>query len=312
MANRTADNNFIKSVENLDIFYLAKRLHYCCDTISYRNVLKIDVEIVGLPQILALAAEPAYAEVPLLQLYSAALNILLYPDENEYFETLKTVLATHGSTVSVLEQRDLYTFLLNYCIRKINLGKTEYYQKIFDIYEYVLEKEILLKDGELPAWDYKNIVTLGLRLREFAWIEHFIQYYTPLLPAAFRENALNYNLAKLNFAQKNHTKVIELLQVVTYQDIFYNLDSRALLIETYYELGEMTAMEAAMESFRIYLVRETTVSETVRQQFLNFLKCMRRLSNHPTTEELQKLEHQINQTDEVADKQWLLATIHNL
>ena len=311
-ANRTADNNLTESIKNLDTFYLARRLRYLCDILSLQNVLKIEMETVGLAQITALAAQPMLAEVPLIQLYMATLHTLLYADDIAHFETLKTVLLQHGNTVSVTEQRDLYTFALNYCIRKINQGQANFYQEIFNLYEYVLEKEILLKDGELPAWDYKNIVTLGLRLREYAWIEHFIQYYTPLLPADFRENALNYNLAKLNFAQKNYHKVIELLQIVTYQDVFYNLDSRALLVKTYYELDEIMALEAALESFRIYLVRDKMVSETTRQQFLNFLKCMRKIISNTDKTGLKKLQTAIADATELADKPWLLGVVADL
>jgi hypothetical protein len=311
-ANRTADNNLLEITENLDIFYLAQRLNYTCNIISLQNVMKIQMEMVGLTQIIALAEQPIYSEIPLIRLYMATLRILLYPDDITYFEHLKAILLQYGNTVTVSEQRELYTFALNYCIRKINLGKADFYQEIFNLYEYVLEKEILLKDGELPAWDYKNIVTLGLRLREYAWIEHFIQYYTPLLPPDFRENALNYNLAKLNFAQKNYAKVIELLQVVTYQDVFYNLDSRALLVKTYYELDETMALEAAMESFRIYLVRDKMVSETTRQQFLNFLKCVRKIINKTDKAGLKKLQIAIADATELADKPWLLGVITDL
>jgi hypothetical protein len=306
-AQRTAENNLAAATKNLDIFYIAKRLKFFCNIMTLQNVLKIEMEMVGFAQITALAELPEYHDLPLIKLYFSTLQILLHPDDNTYFENLKAVLNTHKNTIPIAEQRDLYTLALNYCIRKINLGDTNFYAEIFGLYQFVLAEKILLKAGELQHWDYKNIVTLGLRLHEYAWIEGFIQNYTPLLPLNFRENALNYNLAKLNFAQKNYPKVITLLQNVAYQDIFYSLDSRALLVKTYYETDETDALDAVIESFRIFLVREKTVSETTRRQFLNFLKFTRRLVNRSEKSAVKKMQQKINETPEVADRQWLLA-----
>ena len=208
------------------------------------------------------------------------------------------------------QQREIYTFALNYCIRKINLGEAVFYQELFELYQYVLAKNYIFDDGKLPAWDYKNIVTLGLRLKEFAWVEQFLYDYNSRLLDDFKENALNYNLAKLNFAKGNFDKVLDFLQIVEYQDIFYTLDSKVLLIKTYFELSEWTATDSQLESFRIFLVREKTVSETTRQQFLNFCKFTKKLLLFPNKKKLQAILVDLEANTEVADKQWLRSKLN--
>ena len=61
---------------------------------------------------------------------------------------------------------------------------------------------------------YKNITTVGLQVKEYGWVENFIQKYTSYLPKDNRENALTYNLAKVYFSQKKYNQVIEQLREV--------------------------------------------------------------------------------------------------
>ncbi len=302
---RTQQTNITEAAKALDIFYLAERLRMCCDVLNYQNVLKLPLELVGNEYIIALSEKKPYCEIAVIKLYYAILQTLLFPTEEVYFETLKDVLKQHIHVVKPAQQRELYTFSLNYCIRKINFGETVFYQKLFELYQYVLANNYIFDKGKLPAWDYKNIVTLGLRLKEYDWVERFLYDYNDRLPDNFKENALNYNLAKLYFSTQKFGKVIDLLQVVEYQDIFYTLDSRALLVKTYFELSEWSAIEAQLESFRVFLVRDKTVSETTRQQFLNFCRFTKKLLQFPNAKKLKNLLTELEQTGEVADKQWL-------
>ncbi len=302
---RTQQTNVTQAAEALDIYYLAERLRMCCDVLNYQNVLNMPIQLVGNEYIIALAEHEKYAEIPILKIYKSILKTLLEATETAHFQHLKTVLEAHISVVKPAQQREIYTFALNYCIRKINLGESDFYKELFELYQYVLLKNYIFDGEKLPAWDYKNIVTLGLRLKEFAWVERFLYDYNDRLPNDFKENALNYNLAKLNFAKGKFGKVLDFLQVVEYQDIFYTLDSKALLIKTYFELAEWAAIDAQLESFRVFLVREKTVSETTRQQFLNFCKFTKKLLLFPNKKKMQAILAELEANTEVADKQWL-------
>jgi hypothetical protein len=304
---RTAQTNVEAATRQLDLFYLAKRLRAYCDMLNYQTVLKLNLETAGLAEIQKLVQQLNYATEPLIHIYSLTLLTLTDFENTAHYSDLLAALAQHSGIITAAERREIYTFAMNYCIRKINLGDTDFYQKLFDLYQYVLQYGYILDNDELPPWDYKNIITLGLRLQAYAWTEDFIAQYNDRLPLNFRANAKVYNLAKLAFAKQNFTKVITLLQNVIYQDVFYNLDSKALLIKTYYELDELEAIDALLESFRIYLVREKTVSETTRQQFLNFIRFTRKLCAAPTKKQAATIRQQLDATPDVADKRWLLA-----
>jgi hypothetical protein len=51
-----------------------------------------------------------------------------------------------------------YDYAINYVIRQLNSSRPDWYREFLDLHRFLLEHEILLVNGELPEWDYKNIV----------------------------------------------------------------------------------------------------------------------------------------------------------
>ncbi|MBK7226543.1 MAG: hypothetical protein IPH96_14475 [Saprospiraceae bacterium] len=105
----------------------------------------------------------------------------------------------------------------------------------------------------------KNIVTAGLRLKEFEWTANFINEYSVKINKIYRQNAINYNIATLNFYKKDFKKVIPQLQTVQYDEAYYGLDSKSQLLISYYELKEFEVLSSFCDSFRINL-KEIKVS----------------------------------------------------
>lgn len=93
-------------------------------------------------------------------------------------------------------------FAINYTIQKHNSGKLAYLQESLDLYRAALDKEVIYVNGELTPWTFKNIVTAGLRLKEFEWTANFINEYSVKINKIYRQNAINYNIATLNFYKK--------------------------------------------------------------------------------------------------------------
>jgi hypothetical protein len=319
MVRKTNETQVAALARHTDIAFVVTRLVLFVDTISYNNVLNLQLPTAGYAELLAYAKTVDVADEPLVALHIALLQCVAEEDNEAHFQNLKRLLAAHYTLLNPTEQNDRYKVAFNYCVRKINQGKTEYFAELFDFYKTNLPKGILLQNNILQFWDYKNIIAVGLRQEEYAWVEHFLYEYNEKLPAEYRENALNYNLAKLSFAQKNYKKVIELLQIVAYQDLVYTLDSRTTLIKTYYELGEYEAMDSAAESFRLFLLRNKTASTTVKKTYQNFIRFIKKivqlLDNQGTensTTARKKLSATIDAAPLVADKKWLLLKLEKI
>ncbi len=297
----------------LDYFYLTQKLKNYCNALNYKNVLNLDLQLGLIQRLIDDIEKEGYLEIPAIAIYYSILKTLLLPNETTHFYQLVQLLDKNGHSFPPVEIRDMYIFAQNYCIRKINLGQPEFFRELFEIYQTLLEKGIIFKNGELLPWDYKNIVTLGLRLKEFKWIEQFIKEFNHKLPAKFQENALTYNLANLYFSQKRYSDVIRLLSTVEYKGLYYALDGRWLLLRTYYELKEFEAMESLVESFRLFLIRNKLLSKTKQRQYLNLLRFVKRLIRLAPNEtnRAKILLEKINQTKELVEGKWLKEKLEN-
>lgn len=307
--------NIEASDRELDIQYLINKLKNYCDALNFKRVVNVQIPINLIDTLVEALPTSPYIHHPYIAIYYQILQMYAHFGDHVYFDQLLALLTTHAPQIAPADLRDMYTFAQNYCIQHINKGNSAYYEVLFKLYQRVLQqKTILDAKGELLPWDYKNIVTLGLRLKEFDWTAYFIENYNHYLPADFQQNARTYNLAKVYFEQRKYTQVLLLLREVEYQDIFYTLGSRWTLLKTYYELAEYDLLETNIESFRIYLLRNTKIAKQQQKQYLALLKYLQQLlrinpHNRKATEQLQE---KIRSANDVAERTWLLQKLTEL
>ena len=256
-----------------------------------------------------------YEQYPPIALYYQIYLTLTDTENEEHYFKLRALLDKYGLQFQADEAKDvLYMAAQNYCIRKINKGNHKFTEEIFSLYEDLIQKGILIADGELSPWYFKNIVVVALRLGKYEWTEAFINNYSEHLPEAFRVNAVTYNLAQVYFYQKKHDKVIQLLQEVEYDDVAYNLGSKAMLLATYYETEEIEPLYSLFESFRAYLNRHKDIPVNRRRNYGNLIKFTKKLTRTMPGDEsaIKKLKEEIKSTKNIASVNWLKEKIAEL
>ncbi|MCB0704019.1 MAG: hypothetical protein KDC34_01860 [Saprospiraceae bacterium] len=308
-----------KHLENadyqLDCYYISQKLKNYCDFLGYQKTLQQEAHIQLPPDFLEYVAHSAFLKEDIVRAYFLAANMMLLPDEEHYYQQLLQLLIQLGQRFEKKEQQQLFIHLINYCIdTKINQGRQDYFQELFILYKDTLKQQIIFNGQELDPQHYKNIITVGLYVRSFDWVEQFIQEYTPQLPESNQENALNYNLAKVYFQQEKYEQVIEQLREVEYKNISYALGGKLMLLKTYFELGEFLALDSLAESFRIYLRRNQLISKDLKQQYLNVIRFVRKLSTVAPFDQkaLERIHLQIEDCKALADKAWILAKLGEL
>lgn len=307
---RSQETNLQATIDQLDIFYLIEKLKSACSILNNQNVVDLEHDILFLDAILTHLNVHTYEAYPLVSIYYQALKMFLEPDEAIHFHELRTLLARYHQDIPNEEASDAYTFAQNHCIRQINRGRSEYMEDLFKIYQELLAQELIFDQGQLSPWHYKNIVVLGLRLKAFVWVEEFIEDYRDRIPTEFRDNAFTYNLAKLRFHQREYPAVKRLLQQVEYEDLFYNLDSKVMLLKIYLEEDEQDALESLTNTFIIYLDRNKLLSEDHRLRYRNLVKYVRRLNQIGNDSlKLVKLQAEVDEVGKVADIGWLREVI---
>lgn len=316
--NRAETNTFQQMLDNLDKYYLVEKLRNCCHLTANSLILNTSYNFRLLDELIAyLKANWAdYQEERSIMLYYTALMSMLEEDEPGHYQRMKHILAEDMDALSEKEGRDLYSFSYNYCIRMINAGQSEYQLELFQLYKQGLRQDLLLDKGLISEWDYKNIATLGARLREFEWTERFLQEYQEQLPPHRRENAYNYNLGNLYYNKGRYHDALSVLLLVQFTDVKYHLSTTFLLLRTYYALRDTEALLSLIETFRIYVIRNRKMTIEQKRGYTNFLRFAKKLvliKHHASTysrrdleQEIATLRAKIEESDNVINKYWLL------
>ncbi|MCB0516897.1 MAG: hypothetical protein R2798_10800 [Chitinophagales bacterium] len=305
------DNKFDEAIYYLDVFYIVKKLRYACNVVNHHKVIAGKVEMGFIKDILVEIEDAKYLKIPIVQIYFTIYKMFTSnsTENSEHFYTAKKLMEDYGKQINFDELRDIYFFLINFCTRKINAGEQAFMREIYNLFLYTLKTKIIFQDAYLSPWNYKNICTVALQLQEYAWVKQFIKTYQKYLKEDFAENAYNYNLARYYFSLRKYEKTLQLLQEVEYTDLYYSLDSKSMLLKTYYLLNETNALFSLIDSFRRYIHRNKLISDLQRTNYLNMIRFINRLSIiHPRDSKKRAvLKQQIEECKQVADKKWLLS-----
>lgn len=300
--------------KNLDFFYISEKLKYYCTLLSWQKMYKLDIHLDNMDFIIKISDNPNYKSIPPIAIYRKIFDTFNERDNVIHYEQLKELINQHIHLFPPEETKEIFYTAISYCIEKVNKGNLEFQQETFEIYKSALEKEVLLVDNHLSPSDYRNIVFFALRVGQHEWADYFIHEYASYLEEKYRDNAIHFSMARLDFYRKNYKKVIEHLIKVNYEDVWYNLGSKTILIFTYYELDEYDALESLLQAFRMYIDREKSLTKERKQTYLNLIKFTRSLIRLIPGDKLKlaQLKDEIEQTKGVVSKPWLLEKITEL
>lgn len=313
--NRSIDTSLQELIDNLEVFYLAKNLKYYCEIINRKNILKVDYKLSIFEEILPYIQKRGFEEYPAIHIYVVILRTLTDNEHHENYDILMELIGKYRSKFPPAEVRDMYAFAQNYCIKQINSGNTNFLRKLFELNKTLLATGLIFESGYLSPHDFKNIVTVSLRIGEFEFAQDFILNQKDRLDPVIRENAYAYSMAWYHFFRKEYDKTLKTLLKVEFTDVYYHLDAKSLLLKTYYELGEEDALYSLFDAFKIYLRRNKQISEYQSEVYSNLIGFTRRLvtarhgSNRVNLDDLRK---EISESKRVADLNWLLSKIDEL
>ena len=312
--NRGDKSNFEDIINNLDFFYLAEKLRWYTSTLSRQNVINYEYNLLFIDEIIAHIKKYNYDETPPVAIYYQIYLTQKEAENEEHYFKLKELLEKHSLFFPLKEAYEIYSHAINYCISKINQGRDRFLLEFLEINEDLIAKGILI-DGILSPWRFQNIVIVGLRVGKFEWTENFINTYKDKIPEAYRENAVTFNLARLYFYEKKFEEVISLLQAVEYEDISYNLNSKSLLLQAYYETDEIEALYSLLDSYRVYLNRHKDIPQKRRKNHYNLITFLKKMSKVIPGDEkaIEKLKKDFEKLDGIAaSKSWVLEKIADL
>ncbi len=321
---RKNDESLQRKSDHLDIFFLSEKLKNLCEMVNRQNIIKSNYNLRMLKALRIYIDENTsyFQTIPAVYIYYKILLTLLEGENAEHFRELKQSLDKYFKAFSQEEALQMYLFAQNYCIKKINSGDARYLQEILAIYETLLQNELIFEDNYLSQWDYKNIVSVGLKLGKFDWTKDFIENYKHRLSPESRENAYEYNLSLLHYTRKDYKSALKRLQHVDFTDVFYHLGAKSILLKSYYELEEVEPFYSLVDAYKVYLVRTKKISvyqRTMHQTLVKYTKQtfdlklkMGAVSGIAQEKAIKKLKDRITGNRDKADFSWLLEKVDEL
>ncbi|BDS13517.1 hypothetical protein [Aureispira anguillae] len=303
--NRIQENNLPNLFSNLSNFFILSTLRYAYIAASHSNVYKVAYEIPMLSSVLEQAQQEN--SVPVIQLYYFAYMALTHLKEECYYLSLKKCWEKHGVLLQRNERQEILLIIINYAIKQAHSGNLSYIKEAFQWYQVGLRTELLVSNGQLSQFAYKNIVALGLKLKAFDWIKTFIKQYTSYLPKGIQLSYENYVLAKYFFEKNKYDACLSLLTKVEYDDLFMNIDAKMMLLKIYYKNKSWDALEALIQSFKVFLQRKEVMSYH-KHNYLNILSLVKKIILRPSFDQSakEKLYYEIESMEPLTEKQWLL------
>jgi hypothetical protein len=305
-----SNNTNLDEVQNaLDVYYFVNKLKLACASEYYNKVFKTNYSTRLIEHILALN-ETDEIQASLFKIYILVYKLIKFPSEENHFEELKMILTNDTAFLVAADAKEVYLWAINYCIAKVNSGRSEFNRDMFDLYKKGIEERFLIEDNMITPFTFKNVISRGILLREFDWVEHFIANYQHYLEEDSRKGIVDFNMAMLYYMKKDYKKSQRLLISLEIDDLLINLNARFLLIKIYVEQNEYDLLEPQLDNMRAYLNRKDLIGyhKTTYKNVISVLKKMLKIrSNDKVAKE--KLSLEVKELTPLVDKEWFLKQI---
>ncbi len=298
---------------NLDQFYIIEKLKLYITLLSWKKSYKIEQKISHIHEIKSILSKETEKN-EIISVYLTIVKTLEKPKVITYFHLLRSQAKKYKYKFSEEDYNYIYDALISYSITTMNKGNSDFIRISLDVYKEALKTKALLKNGKIPEITFNNIVAMACRNKELSWASQFIEDYSSYLDANSGKSAVSIASARVEFYRKNFKKVVELLSEVEYETVIYNLNSKTILLYSYYEMKEFDALDSLINAFKVYLNRERSISKGRKKRYNQLLGFVKRIANvNPRDKrKIKLLKKRLDETDGVLNKTWLLEKVAEL
>jgi hypothetical protein len=238
-----------------------------------KSILREILSLINTEEILKRIKEVSETDYNIVSMYYYMAKALMdyndYDSFNKFYERVeKNYMLFAGS-----ERYTLFV-LLNNIASHSKEGK----KVLLEIYKSMLEKKIYKygEKGYLNFMLFSYILTNAVYRGELDWLEQFIDNYIGEIDPAYQENMKNYSKAHLYFERKEFDKSLEHINKVKADNFMFKHQAYKLIIQDYYELGEMDQIAFAIDNFRHY-IKKANLPEMWVTYYGDFISCVNEL-----------------------------------
>jgi hypothetical protein len=125
-----------------------------------------------------------------------------------------------------------------------------YTKKAFELYLYAIKKSYFIENNEISRFTFTNIITLGIKLKEFKKSEKFMNTYAKYIDINYRQNTIDFNSAKLLYNKGQRDKALRILLTNELKDIIWNLNAKHLVMKILFEKRDLEVLSFQLIAFK--------------------------------------------------------------
>jgi len=313
--NKFSKDDTFHAEKSLVIFFLMKIMEmqnyilYDCRVLGLDNTLFLKDNFID--ELLKLVPKNI-TELPQVRFHYNALK-LEQTNKEEYYLNLRSLIKEFGSFIEKEKQYNKYIAMIDYIKRTRPRDDIKTTAEMFELRKDIIEKG-LFTDNFMTNMFFLNLVKSGLRLNEFEWVNDFIENYHHLIIDKYRESTTELAYSYFHFEKKEFDESLSHSARVKYEDNFYNLEVRNITARIYFETERYDMLSDFVNSYRMYLAKNRSLSKSDIDNHSLFLKHFGKLLRIKELKKYYKLDvllGQVNKKDFI-NRLWMLDKVKEL
>ena len=217
---RSGDFELQEMANDFHFYSISEILRLASALASHQSIAKKEYHQPLLNTVIQVAEQ--HLDIPAIAIYFYIFKVQSGEDtEGVYFQKLKNEIILNATIFSELELHDILSTAINFCIRRQNTGELAYIKEALLLYQWGFSNQILLENGIMSPYNYKNAQLLAIKIEDFDWAEKFLNDFKTFLPEKERENIYKYNLAIFHFRKNDYKTAMMLLQQVNLKETLF-------------------------------------------------------------------------------------------
>ncbi len=330
----------LSKINNLDIlnyfsiYAILVKLNEYCSLVNINKYQLSQIESSLIENTIAEIDNNNYQRIPSVNIYLTTIKMLTVLNGENYYFDLKKLLTQYENKLSKEELKYIFTISSNYYNDKIQKSSTEKFKEIFFWNKKIYDKKL---HGNHPQ-HIKNIVTSGLKVGEYDWVQRIIEEQKENKQLLFSDLLYDFNMSAFYLYKGNYIEALEYLkkiegfkivQTMNHKSLLISimLDYKTLFIRLLYTKDEVINQNKALNfanfhlSFKKFLqFHKAEINDF--SKYINFIdvahqlySCKENIGYVPKEKsrtQIQKIEKEINKTTLLHHQSWLLERLAEL
>jgi hypothetical protein len=287
---------------------LNEHLHILNMTSEYHKHVNVDL----FNKIITYLADSDYRKKPLINVYYLMVKLKTTGD-SAYFHELAAFRNSCSIKLDKEHNYNAIIILLDYCLVNIGNGNTEFRKEMFELSKILNTEDLINEDATEPI-TFTNIIRNAAYLKQFEWIEKFVNRYKGNLHSSERSHIVNYCQGIIEFEKGNYTKALKLLSSLNLKWTNMKNDIKKIIIKCYYELGYFEELILQIDSYR-HFVNNVDTLENMTRGNKNFIKYISRLNEFRNSNDLfaaDALKKEAEHTEYFYHKEWIILKLDDI